>query len=56
MWGLANVMIDYEARGNMNGPDTYKKEVWGPICGDPTRAQVKAREDLKFDWKKRSTD
>jgi len=47
---------DYEAMGNMNGPDTYMKQVWGPVCGDPSRAAAKAREDVKFDWTKRSTD
>ena len=41
---------DYMFYGNNAAAGQFKEQVWGPVCGDPSTAEVTARDDVKFDW------
>ncbi|KAF2821928.1 PR-1-like protein [Ophiobolus disseminans] len=43
----------YEAYGNNDSEGQFKQQVWGPVCSDPSAAEVQARDDVHFDWKVR---
>jgi hypothetical protein len=41
---------DYSFFGNNIAPGQFEKQVWAPICSDPTVGEVAARADVNFDW------
>jgi hypothetical protein len=48
-WQLLTA-IDYNFAGNNIAAGQFQVQVWGPVCSDPTVAEVSAREDTQFDW------
>jgi hypothetical protein len=41
---------DYSFFGNNIAAGQFQAQVWAPVCSDPEVAEVKAREDVHFDW------
>ncbi|EAT76506.1 hypothetical protein HBI56_230850 [Parastagonospora nodorum] len=44
----------YNWYGNNVAEGQFREQVWGPVCHDPSVGEVKARQNVAFDWTART--